>query len=214
METPMQTPYSSQNRITRRVFSLMLSAFLVLSATAIASPPTTQKQAPPHKESAKPVPAKKDESGKAEDKAKAAKDKAVLDKEIEASLAAATLVEPLDLLKTPDKHLNQKVTFVGIFNRFADTGLDYKKAFRDSRDYVSFFILRPDITQHTIPLSELKLFFPRKKSSEVIDLETGDQIQMVGTQFSAALNEPWVDVEHIKILQKTDKHERKRELEF
>jgi hypothetical protein len=215
METPMQKPYfTPQTLIIKRVFPSILSALLVLSATAMAAPPTTQKATPAHKESVKPTPAKKNEASKGEDKAKAAKDKAALDKEIEASLASATVVETLDLLKDPAKHLNQKVTFVGTFNRFADTGLDYKKAFRDSRDYVSFFILRPDISQHTIPLSELKLFFPRKKSSEVMDLETGDQIQMVGTQFSAALNEPWVDVEHIKILKKTDKHERKRELEF
>ncbi|WP_373532791.1 hypothetical protein [Vampirovibrio sp.] len=200
---------------------MMLSALLALSATmAMAAAPaakpaaTPQTKEAPKSAPAKPAPAKKDEAVKAEDKAKAAKEKAALDKEIEASLATATKVETLDLLKTPGKHLNQKVTFTGTFNRFADTGLDYKKAFRDSRDYVSFFILRPDVTQHTIPLSELKLFFPRKRSNEVMELETGDKIQMVGTQFSTALDEPWVDVEHIKILQKTDKHERKRDLEF
>jgi hypothetical protein len=130
-------------------------------------------------------------------------------KEIDASIAAATRVESLELLQTPDRYLNRKVTFTGTFNRFADIALDYKKAFRDSRDYVTFFILRPDVSAHTIPLSEMKLFFPRKKSSEVMELESGDKIQIVGVPFSTALDEPWIDVEHIKILEKTAKPERK-----
>jgi hypothetical protein len=79
---------------------------------------------------------------------------------------------------------------------------------------VSFFILRPDVSEHTIPLSEMKLFFPRKESDEVMELETGDKIQVVGTEFSSALSEPWIDVAHIKILQKTAKAERKHEPEF
>lgn len=206
-----QTPVAS---FTNRALPVVLSALLMLSATAMAAPPASKTTPPQKKETAKPAPAKKDAAAKVDDKAKEAKDKAALEKEIEASLATATRVETLDLLKAPAKHMNQKITFTGTFNRFADTALDYKKAFRDSRDYVSFFILRPDVAQHTIPLSELKLFFPRKKSTEVMDLETGDKIQIVGTQFSNALDEPWVDVEHIKILQKTDKHERKHDPEF
>jgi hypothetical protein len=142
------------------------------------------------------------------------KSKEATAKEIDASIATAVKVEPLELLQKPAAHLKQKVTFAGTFNRFADTALDYKKAFRDSRDYVSFFILRPDVGEKTIPLSEMKLFFPRKKSDEVMDLEPGDKIQIVGTPFSTALDEPWVDVEHIKIVQKTTKSERKHTPEF
>jgi hypothetical protein len=123
-------------------------------------------------------------------------------------------VDPLALMREPSQYLNKKITFTGTFNRFADIALDYKKAFRDSRDYVTFFILRPDVKEHTIPLSELKLFFPRKKSTEVMELESGDKIQIVGTEFSTALEEPWIDVEHIKILEKTEKHERKHQPEF
>lgn len=212
----MQRKFSTLNPVTGRILPVALSALLLVSA-AIAAPPATQKEATPtqKKENVKPTasPAKK-ETGKAENKEKEAKDKAALEKEIAASLASATKVESLDLLREPAKYLNKKVAFTGTFNRFADTALDYKKAFRDSRDYVSFFILRPDVTAHNIPMAELKLFFPRKKSTEVMDLETGDKIQIVGTQFSNALEEPWIDVEHIKILQKTDKHERKHEPEF
>ncbi len=193
---------------TLLVFSALVSSATVMAASPASKPAPVQK-----KESGKPAPA--DKSDKKESIGKLdAKEKAALDKEIDASVASAMKVESLDLLKNPAQHLNQKVTFTGVFNRFADTALDYKKAFRDSRDYVSFFILRPDVSQHTIPLSELKLFFPRKKSSEVMELETGDKIQIVGTQFSNALDEPWVDVEHIKILQKTEKPERKHDPEF
>lgn len=214
MGTPMQRKLSTQNPLTGRILPVMLSAVLLVSATAIAAPPASKPAAPHKNESVKPATPAKKEAGKTEDKAKEAKDKAARDKEIEASLASATLVDSLDLMKEPNKYLNKKVTFTGTFNRFADTALDYKKAFRDSRDYVSFFILRPDVTAHTIPMAEMKLFFPRKKSTEVMELETGDKIQIVGTQFSNALDEPWVDVEHIKILQKTEKHERKVGPEF
>jgi lysyl-tRNA synthetase class II len=141
-------------------------------------------------------------------------DKEANAKEIDASIASATKVDALDLLQQPSKYLKQKVTFSGTFNRFADTALDYKKAFRDSRDFVTFFILRPDVGEKTIPMSEMKLFFPRKKSDEVMDLEPGDKIQLVGTPFSTALDEPWLDIEHIKMLQKTVKPERKHTPEF
>lgn len=212
----MQKKMSKERSLTGRMLPVMLSGLLMLSAVAVAAPPASKPAAPPSQKSepAKPAaPAGKD-AAKVDDKAKSEKDKATLEKEIEASLASATLIDSLDLLKQPAKYMNKKVTFTGTFNRFADTALDYKKAFRDSREYVSFFILRPDVTAHTIPMAELKLFFPRKKSTEVMDLETGDKIQIVGTQFSTALDEPWVDVEHIKILQKTDKHERKVGPEF
>ncbi len=125
--------------------------------------------------------------------------------------ATALPVAPLDLLQDPDRFMNKTVVFEGTFNRFADIGLDYKKAFRDSKDYVSFFILRPDVVGHSIPLSELKLFYPRKKSDEVMDLESGDRVRVVGTQFSNALGEPWLDVDSITILQKTATSEKRQE---
>jgi hypothetical protein len=129
-------------------------------------------------------------------------EKATLEKTIATSLAEASQLEPLALLKEPKTYMNKKVAFTGVFNGFSGLGLDYKKAFRDSRDYVAFSILRPDVTANTIPLSELKLFFPRKKSAEVTDLESGDTVQVIGTVFSAALEEPWITVDYIKVLQK------------
>lgn len=205
----MQKPQIKKQTLTKRLLPVMLSAVVAISATAAAGMLTAKdsaaetKTAPPAK-TTPATPAKTDKKdGKPVVKVSAA--------EIDASIASATKVEPLDLLKTPDQYLNKKVTFTATFNRFADIALDYKKAFRDSRDYVTFFILRPDVTEHTIPLAEMKLFFPRKQSDEVMELEAGDKIQVVGTEFSTALEEPWIDVEHIKILEKTAKSERRKE---
>lgn len=215
----MHKPNLTNTITTRRVLPALLSALIMISGSAMAAAPTKNSSpATPHK-TVKPkvAPAKPDAKGtsdKAKDAAKEAQEKAATEKEIAASLATATKVDSLDLLKDPAKYMNKKVTFTGTFNRFADIGLDYKKAFRDSRDYVTFFIQRPDVSDHTIPLAELKLFFPRKKSSEVMDLETGDRIQVIGSEFSTALDEPWVDIEHIKILEKTEKHERKHGPQF
>lgn len=111
-----------------------------------------------------------------------------------------TRVTALDLLKNPPQYLNQDVTFEGTFNSFSGLGLDYKKAFRDSKDYVSFLVRRPDVADHAIPLSELKLIYPRKKSEAVMDLETGDTVRVKGHVFSTALNEPWLDVDNVEVL--------------
>ncbi len=116
--------------------------------------------------------------------------------------ASYQTVSPVDLLKDPSGFLDKNVSFEGVFNNFSSLGLDYKKAMRDSKDYVSFLIRRPDVTHHTIPMSELKLIFPRKKSEDVMHLETGDKILVKGKVFSTALNEPWLDVAEIKVLQK------------
>lgn len=185
--------FSRLGTVSILLTALLTSAVVPMAAVAAAKAPVS----PASKTSIK----KEASLKKADPKATA--------QEIDASIASATPVEPLELLQSPSSYLNRKVTFTGTFNRFADIALDYKKAFRDSRDYVTFFILRPDASAHTIPLSEMKLFFPRKKSGEVMDLESGDKIQIVGVPFSTALDEPWIDVEHIKIVEKTAKPERK-----
>ncbi|MCK7484454.1 MAG: hypothetical protein MZU97_02065 [Bacillus subtilis] len=86
------------------------------------------------------------------------------------------------------------------FERFSTLGLDYKPAFRDSKKYISFLIRRTDVTDHSIPLSELKLIIAREKAEKLIDLESGDKIEITGEVFSTALNDPWVEVESIKII--------------
>ena len=52
-------------------------------------------------------------------------------------------VAPTDLVKTPQNYMGKDVTFEGTFNRFSDIALDYKKALRESKEYVSVLVLRP-----------------------------------------------------------------------
>jgi len=217
----MQREQFKLGTVANRVMPVCLSVMMAISATvelSMAKSPTATP-APAAKSKVSPTPKKEAPksgavSDKASDKAKEVKDKETLKKEFDASLATATPVESLAVVQDPAKYLNKKVTFTATFNRFADIALDYKKAFRDSRDYVTFFVLRPDVTDHTIPMAEMKLFFPRKKSSEVMDLDSGDKIQIIGTEFSTALDEPWIDVEHIRVLEKTEKKEKKHSPEF
>jgi hypothetical protein len=121
-------------------------------------------------------------------------------------------VSPLDLVKTPEVYLNKAVVMDGTFNSFGTLGLDYKKALRDGNKYLSVIIIRPDVAHHTIPLSELKLFVARKNSEPLMDLETGDDVRIKGTVFSAALGDPWVDVDTITVLHKAhpDKTKEKK----
>lgn len=216
----MQRVQFTKTTVSTRVMPVCLSVLLAVSATMGVS---FAKSPAPHSNisavKAKTAPASKKEAPKTgtPSKEKApdkVKDKETLKKEFDASLVSATVVDPMTIMRDPSQFLNKKVTFTATFNRFADIALDYKKAFRDSRDYVTFFILRPDVTDHTIPMSEMKLFFPRKKSSEVMDLDSGDKIQIIGTEFSTVLDEPWIDVEHIRVLEKTEKKEKKHSPEF
>jgi hypothetical protein len=219
----MQRVQFNQTTVSTRVMPVCLSVLLAVSATvgvSIAKSPNTKlthgaiasvkaKAAPDTKKDAPKSGAAK--TDKAPEKVK---DKETLKKEFDASLIGAAPVDPMAVMHDPGQFVNKKVTFTATFNRFADIALDYKKAFRDSRDYVTFFVLRPDVTDHTIPMSEMKLFFPRKKSSEVMDLDPGDKIQIIGTEFSTALDEPWIDVEHIRVVEKTEKKEKKHSPEF
>lgn len=110
-------------------------------------------------------------------------------------------VTPLDILHNPTQYLEKGVAFDGTFNTFSAIGLDYKRAFRDSTDFITLLINRPDVTNgHTIPLSELKLFYPRKESEAVMHLESGDKIAIKGKVFSDALGDAWVDVIQLKVL--------------
>jgi hypothetical protein len=111
-------------------------------------------------------------------------------------------VQPLELLKSPASFVNHYVTFNATFNSFSSLGLDYKRVLRDSKDYVSVLIRRPDVPHHDIPLSELKLFLPRSKSESVMELEAGDQVSVKGKVFAVALGEPWMDIDQISVLKK------------
>jgi hypothetical protein len=110
---------------------------------------------------------------------------------------------PLSLVGHANDWMTKPVEFEAVFNSFSPLGLDYKPVNRDSKNYLSLLVLRPDVSHHEIPLSELKMMLPRKKVNDVMELEAGDTILVQGKVFSAALGDPWMDVDHVKILKKT-----------
>lgn len=114
-------------------------------------------------------------------------------------------VTAIELIKHPDQYLNKTVKFDGEFTGFTGLGLDYPKALRTAKEYVGLLVRRPDVRNHIIPLSELKMFYPRSKSETLTSLEAGDQIAVVGSVFSNALGEPWIDVTAITITKKKPK---------
>ena len=115
------------------------------------------------------------------------------------------------LLQDPKSYLEKKIVIKGKFSSFTTLALDYPPAMRKSKDYISLCIFRPD---SKIPLSELKLAYPvsEAKESDVIkELEENDLIEIYGKVFSAALDEPWVDIVQLKSLTVKDKKENTAE---
>jgi len=112
-------------------------------------------------------------------------------------------VDPLALVANPQSYLNKKIKMIALFDKFSTIGLDYPPVKRSSKDYISFLIKRPDVENknQTIPLSELKFIIKRDKAEKLIDLESGDKIEIKGTVFSTALGDPWVDVDEVKMLE-------------
>lgn len=105
-----------------------------------------------------------------------------------------------ELLNKPESFIGQQIKFRGEFSSFVTLALDYKPAYRSSKDFLSFTIFRPSTK---IPLSELKLAYPIEKAKDnkmLAELEKGDLIEVYGKVFNAALGEPWVDVLYIKKL--------------
>lgn len=117
------------------------------------------------------------------------------------SVQDTNTVRPLSIVNSPKTYLNKKVTMNAKFDKFSTLGLDYKPAFKSSENYISFLIKRDD-TNFDIPLSEMKLFLKRELAEKFIDLKTNDEIKIVGTVFSDALGDAWVDVESIAITKK------------
>lgn len=109
-------------------------------------------------------------------------------------------VSSLDIVANPSKYLNKKVKIKAKFDKFSTLGLDYKPAFRSSEKYITFLIKRDNITDHTIPLSELKNFLLRDEAEKYIDLKPGDEIEYCGTVFSNALGDAWLNVDKFTVL--------------
>ncbi len=115
----------------------------------------------------------------------------------------------LNIVNNPSKFLNKTVKMQATFDKFSTLGLDYNKALRPSTKYIGILIQRDDITDHNIPLSEMKLFLTKELAEKHIDLDTGDKIEITAREFSAALNDPWLDVTELKVIKKVAKQEDK-----
>ena len=119
-------------------------------------------------------------------------------------------VSPLEVVKTPQKYLNKTIVMNATFDKFSILGLDYKPAMRSSEKYIGILIKRDDVIDHTVPLSEMKMFLKRDLAEKNINLESEDKVQITGKVFSTALGDPWVDITDIKITQKAQKKETKK----
>ena len=126
-----------------------------------------------------------------------------------AATEAYTQVNPLDLVARPNFYMNKYVKIRAKFDKFSTLGLDYKPAMRSSENYISFLIQRPDITDHNIPLSELKIFLNRTEAEKYIDLNSGDIVEFSGKVFSTALGDPWLDVNKFTVISSKPKEETK-----
>lgn len=116
------------------------------------------------------------------------------------------VVLPSEVVKNPQKYLNKNITFTTDFISFTSLGLDYKPAFRDSSKYIGLLIKRDDVTDHIVPLSEMKVFIKRELAEKHVDLEQGDKIKITGKVFSTALGDPWVDVQSFTVLTQKNKN--------
>lgn len=111
------------------------------------------------------------------------------------------VVLPLSVVNSPKSYLNKKITMNARFDKFSTLGLDYKPAMRSSENYISFLIKRDD-TKYDIPLSEMKLFLKRDLAEKFIDLKSDDEVKILGTVFSDALGDAWIDVDSLIVTKK------------
>ena len=118
-------------------------------------------------------------------------------------------VNPLDVVARPNFYLNKNIKIKAKFDKFSTLGLDYKPVMRSSENYISFLIQRPDVTDHNIPLSELKIFLNRTEAEKHIDLNSGDVIEFTGKVFSNALGDPWMDVDKFTVISTKPKTDNK-----
>lgn len=112
---------------------------------------------------------------------------------------------PLIIVASPGTYLNKDVKFKATFDKFSGLGLDYKPALKSSQDYIAILIKRDDVKDHTIPLSEMKLFLKRTEAEKYIDLDSGDTVEIHGKVFSNALGDPWIEIEKFTVLTQKEK---------
>ena len=127
---------------------------------------------------------------------------------VQQAVKSYTLVSPLDVVARPNFYLNKNIKIKAKFDKFSTLGLDYKPAMKSLEKYISFLIQRPDVLDHNIPLSELKIFLDRVEAEKHIELNSGDVIEFTGKVFSTALGDPWMEVDNFTVIStkpKTDK---------
>ena len=83
---------------------------------------------------------------------------------------------------------------------------------RDSKNYIGILIQRDDVTDHDIPLSEMKLFLTKELAEKNINLDTGDKIEITAHVFSNALGDPWLDVKTLTVLKKAKENKEKEDI--
>lgn len=118
-------------------------------------------------------------------------------------------VNSLEVVRNPQKYFNKTIIMNATFDKFSTLGLDYKPAMRSSEKYIGILIKRDDVLDHTVPLSEMKMFINRDLAEKNINLETDDKVQITGKVFSTALGDPWIDITDIKVTQKAVKSDKK-----
>lgn len=111
-------------------------------------------------------------------------------------------VGALDVVASPNKYMNKYIKIKGKFDKFSTLGLDYPAAMRASDKYITFLIQRPDVPNHNIPLSEMKIFLKKDIAEKHIDLDAGDEVEFCGRIFSSALGDAWMDVDSFKVITK------------
>lgn len=127
---------------------------------------------------------------------------AVSNPAVSASAVQYTTVNALDVVANPFKFLHRSIRIKAKFDKFSTLGLDYPPALRPSDKYISILIQRPDVTDHNIPLSEMKIFLKKELAEKNINLDAGDEIEFTGRVFSTALGDPWMDVDNLKVITK------------
>lgn len=128
---------------------------------------------------------------------------------VKSQIESCLTVSPIDVVNHPSKYLNKNISFTAEFVAFTSLGLDYKPAFRDGTKYIGILIKRPDVTDHTIPLSEMKIFISRELAEKNVDIEAGDKVKITGKVFSTALGDPWIDITTFTMLTHKNKTDKK-----
>ena len=111
-------------------------------------------------------------------------------------------VSPVMVVNNPANYLNKNITFNAEVVTFTSLGLDYKPAYRDPAKYIGVLIRRPDVLDHVVPLSEMKIFITREVAEKNMDVDAGDKVKISGKVFSTALGDPWIDATVFTVLEK------------